>query len=115
MPPERLGRALGWFGSLQAAGQTSAPVVGGLAAELDWRLAFVGVTLVAVLLGLVGIPSAGARSAQRPALRTALRPIVRHVIGAVLALPKQPQPTPLPRRRSRNAVKPVTASMATIP
>ncbi len=62
VPPERLGRALGWFGSLQAAGQTSAPLVGGLAAELDWRLAFVGVALVAVLLGLAGIPSAGARS-----------------------------------------------------
>ena len=39
-PPERLGRALGWFGSLQAAGQTSAPLIGGLAAEFDWRWAF---------------------------------------------------------------------------
>ena len=58
VPPDRLGRALGWFGSLQAAGQTSAPLVGGLAAELDWRLAFVGVALVAGLLGLAGIPSA---------------------------------------------------------
>ena len=29
VPPERLGRALGWFGSLQAAGQTSAPLIGG--------------------------------------------------------------------------------------
>ena len=38
----RLGRALGWFGSMQAAGQTSAPLVGGLAAEVDWRMAFVG-------------------------------------------------------------------------
>jgi MFS family permease len=83
--PERLGRALGWFGSLQAAGQTAAPLVGGLAAELDWRLAFVGVTLVAVLLGLVGIPSAGARPAQRPALRTALRPVVLRM-GLVAAL-----------------------------
>jgi MFS family permease len=85
VPPERLGRALGWFGSLQAAGQTSAPLVGGLAAELDWRLAFVGVTLVAVVLGLVGIPSAGARPAQRPALRTALRPVVLRM-GLVAAL-----------------------------
>ena len=41
--PERLGRALGWFGSLQAAGQTSAPLIGGAAAEIDWRWAFVGV------------------------------------------------------------------------
>jgi predicted MFS family arabinose efflux permease len=86
VPPERLGRALGWFGSLQAAGQTSAPLIGGLAAELDWRLAFVGVAVVAGLLGLVGIPSAGApAAARRPALRTALRPVVLRM-GVVAAL-----------------------------
>ena len=56
-PPGRLGRALGWFGSLQAAGQTSAPLVGGLAAELDWRLAFGGVAVVAGLLAVAGIPA----------------------------------------------------------
>lgn len=47
-PPQRLGRALGLFGSLQAAGLTFAPLVGGLAAMVDWRWAFV-VTLVAAL------------------------------------------------------------------
>jgi MFS family permease len=45
--PDRLGRVLGWFGSLQAAGQTSAPLFGGLAAEVDWRLAFGAVAGVA--------------------------------------------------------------------
>lgn len=85
VPPARLGRALGWFGSLQAAGQTSAPLLGGLAAEVDWRLAFVGVAAVAVLLGLVGIPAGAARSAERPALRSAWRPVVLRM-GAVAAL-----------------------------
>ena len=47
-PPQRLGRALGLFGSLQAAGLAFAPLVGGLAAMVDWRWAFV-VTLVAAL------------------------------------------------------------------
>lgn len=74
--PARLGRALGWFGSLQAAGQTSAPLLGGLAAEFDWRLAFLAVAAVSVLLAVVGIPSAAARSGPRPRLRTALRPAV---------------------------------------
>lgn len=74
--PERLGRALGWFGSLQAAAQTSAPLLGGLAAEFDWRLAFVAVASVSVLLALVGIPTAAPASGPRPALRTALRPAV---------------------------------------
>src|SRR6187402_1042688 len=32
-PGHRLGRTLGTFGALQAAGQTSAPLVGGIAAE----------------------------------------------------------------------------------
>lgn len=74
--PERLGRALGWFGSLQAAGQTSAPLLGGIAAELDWRLAFGGVAAVAVLLGLAGIPPSERRAGARPALRAAWRPAV---------------------------------------
>ncbi|WP_225922597.1 MFS transporter [Pseudonocardia oceani] len=74
--PERLGRALGWFGSLQAAGQTSAPLLGGIAAELDWRLAFGGVAAVAVLLGLAGIPPSERPTGPRPGLRSAWRPAV---------------------------------------
>ena len=84
--PSRLGRALGWFGSFQAAGQTSAPLVGGLAAEVDFRLAFAGIGAVALLLGLAGIPdtaTAGAR--ERPSLRSAWRPVVVRA-GLVAAL-----------------------------
>ncbi len=82
--PERLGRALGWFGSLQAAGQTSAPLLGGLAAEVEWRAAFIAVALVGVGLAVVGIP-AGAAPSGRPSLRTAMRPEVLR-IGVVSAL-----------------------------
>jgi MFS family permease len=85
VPRQRLGRALGWFGSLQSAGQTSAPLIGGLAAELDWRLAFVAVALVAGLLGLAGIPTAGPPPGRPPSLRTALRPQVLR-LGLVAAL-----------------------------
>ena len=76
--PSRLGRALGWFGSFQSAGQTSAPLVGGLAAEADWRLAFAGVGAVALLLALVGLPATprAAESERRPSLRSAWRPVV---------------------------------------
>lgn len=48
-PAERLGRALGMFGSVQAAGLTFAPMIGGLAASIDWHLAF-WVTIAASLL-----------------------------------------------------------------
>ncbi|MDN5858154.1 MAG: MFS transporter, partial [Pseudonocardia sp.] len=84
--PGRLGRALGWFGSLQAAGQTSAPLIGGLAAELDWRQAFVGVAVVAAVLAAVGIPGGAPGGASRPPLRAALRSALRpDVLGIGLA------------------------------
>jgi MFS family permease len=86
-PRHRLGRALGWFGSLQAAGQTSAPLLGGVAAEADWRLAFGGVAVVAAALALIGIPAdqTADRTQREPlasALRAALRPEVLRIGGA---------------------------------
>lgn len=72
-PKARLGRALGTFGALQAAGQTSAPLVGGLAAEVDWRIAFGVIALVAALLTVYGVPADGGRSGTAPRLRDAMR------------------------------------------
>jgi MFS family permease len=83
--PALLGRALGWFGSLQAAGQTSAPLIGGLAAELDWRLAFGGVAVVAVALAVLGLPDGRATDTARPTLRSALRPDILR-LGVVAAI-----------------------------
>ncbi|MET3640435.1 MFS family permease [Prescottella equi] len=86
-PQHELGRALGAFGALQAAGQTSAPLIGGLAAEADWRLAFLAIAVVAALLGAVGLPDAArtipADTGAR--LRDALRPDVLRV-GVVALL-----------------------------
>ena len=86
-PPERLGRSLGVFGSLQAAGQTFAPLVGGLAAELDWRLAFAGVAVVAALLAVAGLPAdpEPGEDQRRPRLRDAWRPAVLR-LGLVAGL-----------------------------
>lgn len=55
-PRERLGRALGLFGSMQALGQTSAPLVGGLAAEVTWRWAFAGIAVTAAVLAACPLP-----------------------------------------------------------
>jgi predicted MFS family arabinose efflux permease len=85
-PPERLGRALGVMGSLQAAGMTSAPLVGGLAAAVDWRGAFVGVALVAALLAAAGLPGdPPGDPGDRPRLRDAWRPPVPR-LGLVAGL-----------------------------
>jgi MFS family permease len=54
VPRAALGRALGRYGSLQAAGQAFAPLVGGAAAALDYRWAFVASALAA--LGLAFVP-----------------------------------------------------------
>jgi MFS family permease len=79
VPRERLGRALGLFGSLQAAGQTTAPLLTGLVAAWSWRYAFLGAAVVAGILAVVGLPSVVA--AQRPVtqpLRAAWRlPVLR--------------------------------------
>ncbi|MDU0291945.1 MFS transporter [Saccharothrix longispora] len=73
-PRERLGRSLGLFASMQAAGQTFAPLLGGVAAEVSWRWAFAGATAVAAALALIGLPAAVPRGAERPPLRSAWRP-----------------------------------------
>ncbi|WP_312878149.1 MFS transporter [Lentzea indica] len=73
-PKEKLGRALGLFGSMQAAGQTSAPLVGGLTAEIDWRLAFVVITVVAVALAILGVPDTDAEPERGASLRSAFVP-----------------------------------------
>jgi MFS family permease len=56
VPAAQLGRALGTFASVQALGQSSSPLVGGLAAEVDWRWAFVGAAVVSGVLGIIGLP-----------------------------------------------------------
>lgn len=86
-PKARLGRVLGTFGALQAAGQTSAPLVGGIAAEFDWRYAFVVLAVVSALLGAIGLPAQAAApaSAAPERLRDALTARVLR-IGVVALL-----------------------------
>ncbi|HEX4701511.1 MAG TPA: MFS transporter [Pseudonocardiaceae bacterium] len=78
--PGRLGRALGMFGSLQAAGQTSAPLIAGLVAVASWRYAFVASAVVAGVLAVVGLPALvtdrGTAEGSTVTLRSAFRPVV---------------------------------------
>lgn len=84
-PRARLGRSLGLFAALQAAGQTSAPLLGGLAAEASWRLAFVGVAIAAAALAVIGLPPSAHGEAGEPArLRSAWRPEVLRAAAVAL-------------------------------
>ncbi len=82
-PRARLGRALGLFGSLQAAGQTSGPLFGGLAAETDWRIVFVGAAVAALALAVIGLPPSEDRPAE-VSLRAAWRPEVLRASAVAL-------------------------------
>jgi MFS family permease len=75
-PRERLGRALGLYGAVQAIGQTSAPLVGGLAAESSWRWAFVGIAAVAGVLTASPLPADEQAHAEPSRWRDAWQPVV---------------------------------------
>lgn len=87
-PAHRLGRTVGTFGAMQAIGQTSAPLVGGLAAEASWRWAFAGIAVVALALTASPLPrdTAAAPTSLASTLRSTFRPVVRWPIGAALLL-----------------------------
>lgn len=82
-PADRLGRALGTFGAMQALGQTSAPLIGGLAAEADWRWAFAGIALVALALAASPLPPDDRAGEPGSRLRDAWRPVVLWAGGVV--------------------------------
>jgi MFS family permease len=72
-PREQLGRAVGTFAAVQTAGMVCAPLIGGLAGAIDYRLAFVAAALVALLLAVPRVPSRrGRSSSEAPRLRAAL-------------------------------------------
>ena len=83
VPRERLGRSIGTFAGVQAAGVSFAPLLGGLAAEVNWRLAFFAPAVVSLGLMLMPprdpVPTGG----ETPSLRALLnRRMARLTIAA---------------------------------
>lgn len=70
--PGAFGRSVGIYSSFQAAGGGLAPVVGGLAADVNWRWAFVGVAIMAALLATAPPPGEPRLDAARPEFRPLL-------------------------------------------
>lgn len=77
------------YSSFQAAGGALAPVIGGLAADTNWRWAFVGTGLMATVLATVppqGEPVVGGGAASRPSFRELLtRPMIILGVGVLAA------------------------------
>ena len=72
-PERELGRAMGTFAAVQTAGIVSAPLFGGLAGGVDFRLAFLAPAAVALLLAAAPLPEGvERRHVDPPRLRSAL-------------------------------------------
>lgn len=72
VPAERFGRQVGIYSSFQALGGGLGPIIGGMAADSDWRLAFWGTMVISLLLATsppAGLPR---RDAAAPQLRPLL-------------------------------------------
>lgn len=69
VPEDRLGRTVGIYGTFQALGGGLAPVVGGVAAGVDWRWAFVGTAIAAALLAIWPPPGEPRSDVDRPPVR----------------------------------------------
>lgn len=65
VPPAVLGRSVGTFASVQVAGLTLAPVLGGAFGEISWRLAFGLVAGVSAALALVPLRLPRSRDRER--------------------------------------------------
>jgi MFS family permease len=73
VPANRRGRAVGMFAGIQAGGLSLAPLVGGLAAVISWRLAFLLPAVVSLGLMLVPPPDPWrSESAQPASLRSVM-------------------------------------------
>ena len=83
-PRERLGRALGLFAAMQAAGQSFSPVVSGLSASADWRLAFAFPAAVALVLAL--LPPSEHATARRSAGKASWRALANRQLATAAAL-----------------------------
>ncbi len=74
--PAVLGRTVGTFAAAQTAGLTFAPILGGVLGEINWRLAFVLVAVVSVVLALpkqtLGAAERAGTDAPRASFRTLL-------------------------------------------
>lgn len=79
-PAPTLGRAMGTFASVQTAGIVFAPLVGGAAGAIDYRLAFLVPAVVALLLATARLPHREPRE-HVPTLRSALTRRTRLLAG----------------------------------
>jgi len=86
VPADRFGRATGFYSSFQAFGGGLGPIVGGVAADVEWRAAFVGAAVVAMVLASSPPDGEPRPNTSAPRLRPLLtRRMVLLGVGFLLA------------------------------
>jgi len=71
-PQATVGRTVGTFAAVQTAAIVAAPLIGGLAGEISWRLAFLAPAVAALALAALPLPGTRDEHADPPRLRSAL-------------------------------------------
>lgn len=74
VPAERFGRQVGIYSSFQALGGGLGTVIGGLAADTDWRLAFLGTLVISLLLAAAPPQGEPRPQTEAPQLKPLLTP-----------------------------------------
>lgn len=82
----KFGRAVGVYSSFQAGGGALAPLIGGFAADTNWRWAFVGTALMAAVLAIAPPPGEPRVDTSPPSFRPLLtRRMILFGVGVGLA------------------------------
>jgi MFS family permease len=84
-PRESLGRAMAAFAAVQTVGIVMAPLIGGLAGAIDYRLAFLVPAVAALLLAAAPLPRHRRDSDTVPTVRSALTPQTLRLSGFAFA------------------------------
>jgi MFS family permease len=84
-PRDALGRAMASFAAVQTIGVVLAPLIGGFAGAIDYRLAVIGPAAVAVVLATAPLPSHRREDDTVPTVRSALTARTRLLSAFALA------------------------------
>lgn len=71
-PDGAVGRTVGTFAAVQTTALVASPLIGGLAGEVSWRLAFLAPAVAALALAALPLPGSSEAQADPPRLRSAL-------------------------------------------
>ena len=115
-PTGRVGRVVGRYAAFQALGQLSAPMLGGIGADTNWRLAYVATAAVGALIALL-LPNASNMPPHSPSAQPHSPSAQPHSPSTPAKAPGTSGPTtprrPIPPPQMRTLMRRPTLLVAT--